>query len=284
MSVPRTVLLAVAALVALSPLAGAGSLNDPEVEDASDDVELAGASCSLPSGCVFQPDFIWANADIQYVWVNDTADALLLTVSMRAGTALSPDAGLAGSASEADPFTYTDTVGFTVAGTAYEAVAIMGADGVFTVGGIASEFLVHDMNKLTLTVPKGAVGDPANGVIVGGLYASAHGQDDNGMTVDDRAPDADGGRDYAIANTTAPAAPPAANNTGTASPGEPGPAVTGSSTGPTRPPVSGTASTTSRSTSTNSTSDDDGKDTPGLPAMLGAVTLLAVVAFIRRRL
>ncbi|MEA3166103.1 MAG: hypothetical protein QOJ26_972 [Thermoplasmata archaeon] len=297
MSARRLAFLAVAALVALAPLGAAGSQNAPEADDGNDDVEINGTTCVNPASgapvplvgnpCLWQPDFIWANIDIDLAWVNDTADALLFTIDMKYSTSFSPDAGLVGPATENGGFTYTYTVGFTVGGIPYVAIAVMGVDGVIAISGVASEFLVHDGHRLTLTVPKEFVGNPVNGDLVSTLVVTAHGEDDGGNTLDDRAPDADAGLDFAIANSTAegPAPPPAATNTGTAAPGTQGPAVTGSSTGPTRPPVSGTSEKTFKVNVPEPTAtEDEQKDTPAPTFLLLLMAFVAVGAFIRRRL
>jgi hypothetical protein len=295
MSARRLALLGLAAVLCLAPLASAGTRVNPETgDDANDDVDVAG-SCSAPvavppaSGpCnVWQPDFIWANIDIDWAWVNDTLTDLVFTGEMKGSPSYSPDAGAGGPFTENDGFTYTYTFAFTVDGVPFAAIAAMGPDGVFQLGGVAATFLVHDANQLTVTVPKDVVGANANGAVVGSLVYTAHGEDENGLTMDDRAPDAEGGRDYAVANSTgAPPPPPAANTTGNATSGSQGPALTGTSTGPTRPPVSGTAEPTYRVsyTSPNGAVDDEEKDTPGLPVFMGALAIVVVGAFIRRRL
>ncbi|HUR24906.1 MAG TPA: hypothetical protein VM327_02700 [Candidatus Thermoplasmatota archaeon] len=295
MPVRRLAMLALAVAVALAPLVSAGSQNDPETgDDMNDDVAVnGGINCGAPAvppfgtTCVWpvSTDFEWPNTDIDWAWVNDTGPALLFTAQMKAGTAFEAGAELFG-AGERSAFTHTYTFAFTVNGTPYQAIAIMGSDGVFTIGGVASEFAVHDGNRLTLVVPKAAVGAPANGVVVGALLFTAHGQDEKGNTLDDRAPDKDlASRDYAVANTTASddqAAP--ANNTGNATAGSPGGALTGTSTGPTRPAPSGTAEHPSKGNgpSVNETTGE-GKDTPGPALVLTLVAFVAVGVFVRRR-
>src|SRR5205814_1979937 len=112
-------------------------------------------------------DFEWGNADINRAWVNDTADAVLLTAEMKSATGFQPNDGTFGKAAgEGGGFNFTYTFAFTVNGTPYAAIATMGVDGVFTLGGVASAFVVPDGNHLTLTVPKADVGDPLNGAVV----------------------------------------------------------------------------------------------------------------------
>jgi hypothetical protein len=298
-SVPvrRLALLGLAALLVLSPLAAAGSQNDPESDDGNDDVEVNGATCAMPAPvppsdgpCLWSPDFIWANVDIDMAWVNDTADALVFTVQMKYGTAFTPDAGATGSAGEGAPFDYAYQFAFTVDGNPFVAIATMARDGEFALSGVASAFLVHDGNRLTLTVPKDVVGSPANGAVVGSLVFTAHGQDDGGNTLDDRAPDAEGGRDYAVANGTgagpAQNATVPASNSGSASQGPAGPSVvTGTSTAP-RPTVSGSAEPSSASSTGSATFGlvRDDKASPALPAVASALALVALVVVLRRRL
>jgi hypothetical protein len=296
MSARRLALLAVLALLFLSPLAAAGSQNDPESDDGNDDVEINGATCATPvpippsdGPCLWSPDFVWANVDIDMAWVNDTAHALVFTVQMKAGTAFTPDSGLAGQASEGAPFDYAYQFAFTVDGNPFVAIASMARDGEFALSGVAATFLVHDGNRLTLTVPKDVVGSPSNGAVIGALVFTAHGEDDNGNTLDDRAPDAEGGRDYAIANGTAgnvTGNATQADNPGNATQGPSGPSVvTGTSTAP-RPTFSGTAEPTYRVNvpSATKTSGEDSKDSPALPAVGAALALVAAVALLRRRL
>jgi hypothetical protein len=299
-SVPirRLAFLGLAALLLLSPLAAAGSQNDPESDDGNDDVEVNGATCAMPvpvppsdGPCLWSPDFIWANVDIDMAWVNDTADALVFTVQMKAGTAFTPEAGVAGSLSEGAPFDYAYQFAFTIGGNPFVAIATMARDGEFALSGVASAFLVHDGNRLTLTVPKDTVGEPANGAVIGSLVFTAHGADDNGNTLDDRAPDAEGGRDYTVTNGTAPGTDSTGNltapasNSGSASQGPAGPSVvTGTSTSP-HPTISGSVEPSSTSPGASSTGSGDGsKESPALPAVASALALVALVAVLRRRL
>lgn len=305
MSARRLALLGLAALLLLSPLAAAGSSADPETgPDGNDDVEVNGTTCGMPTAgapvpfvgnqCLWQPDFIWANIDIDWAWVNDTASDVVLTVKMKFDTAFSPDAGMLGGATEAGGFAYTYTFAFTVDGTPYAAIATMGADGVIALGGVASAFTVHDGNQLTVTVPKDVVGASANGAVIGALTFFAHGDDGSGNTLDDVAPDngAAPSRDYLVANSTVPGANATdnatapASNSGSASQGPSGPSiVTGTSTGP-RPTISGTADPSSGRTSADPTFGvtKDDKESPALPAAVAALALVALVAVLRRRL
>jgi hypothetical protein len=298
----RLALLGILALLCLAPLAAAGTMANPETpDDSDDDVAVnGGANCMSPAPppagpCVFftDNDFEWANSDVDWAWVNDTATDLVFTAVMKANPSFVPGAEFFGHMpTEAEPFTYTFQFAFTVDGNPFVAQAIMGTDGVFTLGGVAASFLVHDGNQLTVTVPKDVVKADANGAAIGTLVFSSHGADDHGNTLDDQVPNAGTtARDYTVANGTAPAAgnvTTPANNTGSASSGTGGSAVTGSSTGPTRGPVSGTTTRTTTSATGPSTGRfglvHDGKKSPGLALPLLGLAVAGVALALRRRL
>jgi hypothetical protein len=283
--------LALGLTLLLTPLAAAGSDADPETgDDANDDVEVNGATCGLPAspppnphGCVWSPDFVWANVDIDWAWINDTADGVLITLEMKAGTAYAPDAGLAGSLAEASPFVYTYTFEFTANGTAYTTTAVMGADGVFALDGVATAFSVHDGNDLTITIPKSAIGAQANGTVIGGLVVRAHGEGDDGATLDDMAPDGTTSRDYVIANSTAQNVT-LAQNAGCANAGSSGGSVVGgnSTSSSTAAPCAATTSTSASATNTTASTGTKAADSPA-PSVLLSVALLAIVAILVRR-
>lgn len=292
MSPRRLALLGLAALVLAAPLAAAGSQADPETgDDANDDVAVnGGANCPgvPPLNCIFltDNDFEWANSDIDWAWVNDTAGNLSFTAQMKAGAAFYPGAEFFGKMpAEMEPFTYTFTFAFTVNGTPFAAIVTMGVDGVFTPGGVTGAFLVHDGNQLTVTVPKSLVGAGSNGAVVGALVFTSHGEDDDGNTLDDQAPDNGlASRDYTVANGTTSNATRADNGgNATAGPGGSS-ALTGTST-TSRPPVSGTAERSfSVTMPPHRDATDDGKDTPALPFAASLAILLGLVVALRRRL
>lgn len=198
--VPTLVLALMTAL--LAPGAQAGDAEHPEIADGADDVAIDGGANCPGGSCLFGTgnDFHWNNVDAQYVWVNDTSDALVFSLRMKSESAFHPGGEAFGTApGDAEQFAYTYTFAFAIAGTPYQATVGMDKTGEFTTGGVASASSVADEHTLTVTVPKTAVGSPAAGVLVTGLVLTAHGEGAMGTTLDDRAPDANAGPDYPLA-------------------------------------------------------------------------------------
>ncbi len=204
-------LLTIALLAALvSPAAHAGSLADPEIVDDNDEVAVSGPLgpiCSGgPAGGCPGFDFMWRDTDINSAFVNETADSLTFTLEMK----FSPSFGAGSGGFFIGPSAMDDTcsyvVNFLVRGVAYTASAAVAADGTPTVGGVATVAETHDGNQMTWTVPKAAVG-AQSGDVVSGLYVTAHCETELGLILDDRAPDANTGRDYLVGGASVSAKP-----------------------------------------------------------------------------
>jgi MYXO-CTERM domain-containing protein len=203
LSILTTLALLGAFALAALPAVHAGSLANPEIVDDNDEVAITGAG---PLGCSGGPsatppcpgfDFFWPDADINSGFVNETATALTFTLEMKAGTSFG--AGYAGVfvGPHAGKDTCTYVFSFTVGGVSYTASADVTQDGTPTVGGAATAVTIHDGNQMTWEVPKAAVGAHA-GSVVSGLFVTSHCKTDTGVLEDDRAPDANTGRDYTV--------------------------------------------------------------------------------------
>jgi hypothetical protein len=198
-------LLAALALVALAlatvPAASAGSAAHPEIDDGNDDVSVNGL-CSGgfdPNDPCPSHDFVWPGADLDYAYVSDTADALLLTIGLKAGTGFKT----AAPAETVFAVDYDYTFGFTAGGAPRVATAHFPHGGTITPGGAATVATVDSAGKeLTLTVPKAAVGDVGPGDLLTGLYCQVDGKGSSDFTLSDRAPNANYGLDYTVANGT----------------------------------------------------------------------------------
>jgi len=191
------------------PSVHAGSLANPEIVDSNDEVAVSGACSGGPSATPPCPgfDFLWSQVDINSGYVSDTVSDVLLTLEMKAATSFQPGltpgfgpATVPGSPTMSYDYVYTATSGATTV----TASAHLAPDGTITPGGAATTAVVHDGNQLTFTVPKSALGITGAGSLVTGLFVTAHGQDagDGDFTLDDRAPDANFGRDYLTLNGT----------------------------------------------------------------------------------
>ncbi len=219
-------LLALAAL-ALAPMASAGDRANPEIADPGDDVAVnGGQNCGVtPGPCLAGMDFFWHNADMELVWVNDTADAILLTMELRASEGFGQDTEAAGSAGQADDFTYVYTFAFTLHGHEHQAVVTLDDALAVTVGGAATSAAI-DGRDLTVNVAKAGMDPPAvAGDVLGGLHVTMHAEaSQSGVTLDDRAPDANAGPDYVLSGGAQ--AGPDGNGTGSApAKGSPSPAL-----------------------------------------------------------
>lgn len=202
-------LAALAVALAVLPLAQAGDQADPEIADPGDDVEVGGGTnCGLPlpPGCAAGMDFFWHNADLQLVWVNDTADAIVFSMQLRASEGFTADNEGGGPLGTADDFTYTYTFAFALGGVSHTAIATLDDALGVTPGGDASSATAPAGSRiLTVTVPKSGLSPvPMAGDVLSGLSLTMHGESANaGIRLDDRAPDANAGPDYVLVAGTA---------------------------------------------------------------------------------
>lgn len=275
-------------LACVSP-AIAGSEANPEVTDGHDDVLVNGTCDGGFTGTPPCPsmDFLWPNVDIADAggWVYDTDDSLVLVMKMQNSAAFAAGPG------PMDPagFEYDWVFTFAVANATYTASAHMDDKGAITAGGVASA-AVAASPLLTWTVPRSAIGNATKGTLVTGLFVTAHGEDGNaGLTLDDRAPNANEGRPYTLHNGTAPVTKPspngtAANGTRVPTPSNPGPASPTASPGIPSTAAPTTAATGSPAASGNGTASTPSAKSPGASlAAAGSAVALALVALRRRR-
>jgi hypothetical protein len=198
-------LLALLALAALAlptvPPASAGSAAHPEIDDGNDDVDVNGV-CSGgfdPSDPCPSHDFVWPGADLDYAYASDTADSLLLTLGLKSKDGFKT----AGPFETALAVDYDYTFSFTAGGATYAATAHFPHGGTITPGGVATVASVDSAGKeLTLTVPKSAAGNVGKGDALTQLFCQVDGKGANGFTLGDRAPNANFGLDYTVANGT----------------------------------------------------------------------------------
>jgi hypothetical protein len=290
------------AVLALAPLAHAGSQANPNATDPNDDVSVNdGANCPLPPGlptgqCVFgtSNDFTFPNADIHAFWANDTADLLLLTVEMKAAAAFERGFAKPFATTAPEDGVFDWTFLFTVAAKTSVASAHMANDGTITCGGVAILCPVHNGNQMTFAIPYGAIGSPVAGDSVAALVFTAHGEDGKGNTLDERAPDANTAADYIIVNATAAA--PATNTTSsnsTSSSGSHSGSSSGSASGShsssssSSGSRSGSASSSgsgSASSSASGSTTAKAKGAPGAGLVLVGAALAGAALATRRRL
>jgi hypothetical protein len=190
------VLLALAAL----PPAGAGSAAHPEIDDAGDDVNVnnrcAGGADPCPSQSV-----VWPGADLDYAYVADTPDAVLLTLGLKSGTGFKTSS----PTEDALAMEYGYLFSFSVGDQTYGATAHFPHGGPITPGGAATVASVDSAGKeLTLTVPKAPLNLGA-GQVLDKLFCQVQGLGTGDFTLADRAPNAGYGTPYTIANGTGPA-------------------------------------------------------------------------------
>ncbi len=171
----RSVLLALALIVAAAPLAHAGSADDPEVEDASGD--QAGST----------PVQTFGELDIIAAWVaSENATAFTFTIQ----------AGVAITASQGETFTYAFTA-------SYEGASVT-AEATLTSNGLAftepAESATIDGDTITFAVPKSAFGSVVPGQELVDLFAQASGVfvASQVFSGSDRAPDDGFGRNYTV--------------------------------------------------------------------------------------
>jgi hypothetical protein len=206
------------------PATQAGTLANPEIVDGEDDVQVnGGANCPMGT-CVFgtDNDFDWPNSDLKFLWFSDTPDALNLSLQMKSGKGFTagsegPFGGITGvgTLGQADSFSYHYEFHFAIATVPYTATADFDADGVMTVGGVATQSLVV-ANNLYLTIPWANIGNPSAGAIVSALTSTSHGKGSmSGVTLDDHAPDANVGADYVVQNGSGAAPAPSTGGSGT---------------------------------------------------------------------
>lgn len=182
-------LLAASLLLAGALPAAAGTAEDPEMGDGVDDVDVNGV-CSGGFGSVPpcpSMDFLWPNVDISAGYVGENETHLVFSILLKSESGLKGQKG----------FTFDYAVAFQVGNASFTASAHMDDAGAFTPGGNATA-AASTANTLALTVPKAAVG-AFRGDRLTGLYATAHGASAAGdFVLDDRAPDANAGRDYPV--------------------------------------------------------------------------------------
>lgn len=298
MNARTALLLTASACLLLTPLAQAGSQANPNATDPNDDVEVnGGANCGLPQvNCIFgtSNDFTFPNADIHAFWANDTAELLLLTVEMKAGSSFQPGFadpfGQAGGAgAPLPPGTFDWVFSFNVSSTAYTASAHMAEDGTITCGGVAILCPVHDANQMSFAIPWAAIGSPAQGAAISGLVFTAHGEDGNGNTLDERAPDVATAADYLVANATAAAGNATGNATGNGTGNATGhttASASHSSSSSTRASFSGSGSETAFKVNVPTPTSTSGasKGSPGFGLTAVAAGLVGAALMARRRL
>ncbi|MEA3191003.1 MAG: hypothetical protein QOD77_1585 [Thermoplasmata archaeon] len=182
-------LLAASLVLAIALAATAGTAEDPEMGDGVDDVDVNGA-CSGGFGSVPpcpSMDFLWPNVDIQAGFVDEDAANLLLHLVLKSTSGFKGTQG----------FSFDYVLTFQLEGATYTATAAMDSAGAITAGGNATS-AVATANALLWTVPKAAVG-AHRGDLLTGLFVTAHGEAAAGdFVLDDRAPDANVGRDYQV--------------------------------------------------------------------------------------
>jgi hypothetical protein len=190
------VLLALAAL----PPVGAGSAAHPEIEDVADDVNVNNRCSGGADPCPSQ-SVVWPGADLDYAYVSDTPDAVLLTLGLKSGTGFKT----ASPTEDALAMEYGYLFSFSVGAEIYGATAHFPNGGPITPGGAATVASIDSAGKeLTLTVPKAPLNLGA-GQVLDKLFCQVQGLGAGDFTLADRAPNAGYGTPYTIANGTGPA-------------------------------------------------------------------------------
>lgn len=190
----------VGACLTVPPAVLAGTTAHPEIDDGNDDVNVNGV-CSTGFGVPPCPshDFVWGGADLDYAYANDNATSILLTIGLKDATGFTT--ATPGETAFSPDYDYLFS--FTVGTATYQAKAHFPHGGTITAGGVATAAKVNaGGNELTLVVPKAATPGIANGVALTQLFCQVDGKGTNGFTLSDRAPNANFGLDYKIANST----------------------------------------------------------------------------------
>ena len=284
MSLGMRACVAVAVLLAIAPMARAGTDKDPEWTDTALDHKTTSGDVPV---CDPQPpatNACFLNADLLAGWVS-AETATHFTVNLKvSGTG---EASTLGSAYDWDFF-------FTVAGTAYtgrvhRSGSVGGPlDGAITPSGACGTAAIAD-GVISCTVAKSAAGNPAGGATLTAFGASAlgyPGSQDQPFVSDD-GPDAPG-RDYTFTGGPAPAANATGNATGnmTGGPDGNGTAPPGNGTEDPGPADNATAGPSDSGAPANGTAPATTSD-KGSPGLAVAVVLAAVAAIavaVRRRL
>lgn len=185
--------LLVAGLLLIAP-GHAGSAEDPEVTDGNDDVTVGGApACAPGNACTSPGGFV----NLLSAWVaKETSETITFQID---------------SADNANAYGPADYVfHFSLDGTDYQAGLAAGqsstslGDDAEDPIGVASRAGWED-TLITIHVPREAIGSPAAGTVMTNLYVTSEldmlGQ--GAIIFEDRAPDADFGRDYVLTKGSA---------------------------------------------------------------------------------
>ncbi len=195
----ESILFVLVGVVALAAFSSAGTIDDPEVvDDGVNDVTTVGGAPACPppgtTGCTSPGSFV----NLVSGWVaTETDDTLIFQIDS------GNNANAYGSASYRFHFS-VDGTEYMASLNSAQSFVLTGGD--VTPGGVASAAEWNADTIITITVPRGAIGEPMRGTSLENLYLTsslnaAEAADDS---FQDRAPDADFGRPYTL--TAGPAA------------------------------------------------------------------------------